>query len=270
MRTVGDHRHFSRVIVVGILASSCSYWVSSPEQMGDSTYFTYTERFGYAAMGAVPRADFFGEIRGVGPGAGVTVYLPPPASAETVMAIAAAAVVAPLWVLEAAAGGDGSVTTDIATTVFEDGLGISVEKAVDPREFRTGLQGALSDITRNVLTDVSFDLSFTVTEHEDLEHGGYLQYSGLLAGVRAAGGRYHQPRVYVAGGIGWYSFNYDNRPNAYVFGPYASVGAELFNRMRTMCLGVEYRAHFYFGEDSTGVPVDGGVGQASILGGFYW
>ena len=215
----------------------------------------------------VAHSDFFGEIRGVGPGQGMTLYLPGMAAVQTVMALGTTAViVVPFAAIEAASGGDGSATGQL----FGDLFGDLLEEFVTPETIQSGFDGALADVTRNVLTDLSFDLSFTMTEHEDLEHGGYLHYSGLLAGVRGAGARERIPRVYIAGGIGWYSFNYDNRPNAYVFGPYASVGAEFFNPAGWMCLGVEYRAHFYFGEDSTGVPVDGGVGQTSILAGFYW
>ena len=133
-------------------------------------------------------------------------------------------------------------------------------EAMDTREHaRNSFEGVLKDATLNVVSDVSFDLAFTFTQHEDLDRGGALSYAAILLGVRAAGARDRVPRVYCTGGLGWYSFNYDNRPNAFVLGPYAGLGAEFFGASESVSLGIEYCAHFYFGDDSSGVPVAGSI-----------
>lgn len=262
----GPRRRLAITCTVLLCLLPGCYWIGEPVTVGEYTSVAYKDRFGYVAVGPIVDAQFFGEIDGVGPGRGFTIYIPPLATVETVIAIGVATAVAlPILAIESQ-GGDGSATGAVFGGVF-DGM----TEAMDTREHaRSGFEGALKDATLNVVSDLSFDLAFAFTRHDDLDRGGGLSYAAILLGVRAAGARDRVPRIYLTGGLGWYSFNYDNRPNAFVLGPYAGLGAELFGGSERVSLGLEYCAHFYFGADSTGVPVDGGLGQLSALITCYW
>ena len=200
--------------------------------------------FGYASLGAVVHADFFGQIKGLDSGSGFTVTVPPLAPAVFVFyAIAVADV------LE---GGDGAGFDLLADAAGEEA-------------FTSGFR----DPTRRYISDFSIDLSFATSRHQDRDFGGSLDYWSILLGVRLAGPRRYVPRYYFSGGLGWYSFDYDNRPNAGVPGPYWGAGLELFHGPH-LALGVDYKFHYYFGDDDAGVPVDGGARQLGVLMSFYW
>ncbi len=227
-----------------------------------------TDRFGYCAVGVIPYSHFFGNVRGLSPGEGVTIYFPPLVPVQYAAVFAAAAVVAaPLAALEAAFTGEVS---EDSVELFHEAAGELAEEIITPESTRSGFEGALSDVTYDILSDFSFDMALNISRHTDDDYGGALNYTGLLLGVRLAGPRRYVPRYYVCGGLGWYWFDYENRPDASVPGPYAGVGAEFFTPGDPMAFGIEYRANFYFGDDEAGVPVDGGQGQLSALLAFYW
>ena len=52
-------------------------------------------------------------------------------------------------------------------------------------------------------------------------------------------------------------------------GPYWGLGLEFFFD-ENAAFGVEYRMHFYFGDDQAGVPVDGGHRQVAVSVAAYW
>ncbi len=227
-----------------------------------------TDRFGYSAVGVIPYSHFFGNVRGLSPGEGVTIYFPPLVPVQYVGVFAVAAVVTlPLAALEAALTGE--VSEDSVQLFQETAEGL-VEEMITLESTRSGFGGALSDVTYDILSDFSFDMAINFSRHTDDDYGGALNYTGILLGVRLAGPRRYVPRYYVCGGLGWYWFDFDNRPDASVPGPYVGVGAEFFTPGDAMVLGIEYRANFYFGDDEAGDPVDGGQGQLSLLLASYW
>jgi hypothetical protein len=230
-----------------------------------------TGRFGYCAVGVIPYSHFFGNVRGLSPGEGVTIYFPPLVPVQYVAVFAAAAIVAaPMAVLEAALSGGEIPEDGVSAQIFEEAVEGLAEEMITPESTRSGFEGALSDVTYDILSDFSFDMAINFSRHTDDDYGGALNYTGLLLGVRLAGPRRHLPRYYVCGGLGWYWFEFENRPDASVPGPYVGVGAEFFTPGDRMALGIEYRANFYFGDDKAGDPVDGGQGQLLVLLASYW
>ena len=200
--------------------------------------------FGYASIGPVVHADFFGEIKGLEPGRGFTVTVPPFAPAVFVFYAIA--------VVDVLEGGDGAGFDILADAVGEEA-------------FTSGFR----DPSRRYISDFSIDLSLAGSRHEDRDFGGSLDYRCILLGVRLGGPRRYIPRYYFSGGLGWFDFDYDNRPDAGVAGPYWGVGLELFHGPN-LALGVDYKAHYYFGNDDEGEPVDGGARHLAVVMSFYW
>jgi hypothetical protein len=197
--------------------------------------------FGRASIGAVVRADFFGKIDGLGSGTGFSIDLPP--FAPVALALAC---------VDIAAAFEGANNTAFSSIAGEEVW-----------------QSGISDPTRYVVSDFSMDFSFSRTTHRDLYFGGGLDYTSVMLGVRLAGPRRYVPRYYITGGWGWYDFAYDARPDAGVTGPYVGAGLEVLPN-RSLSLAVDYKAHFYFGDDDDGVPVDGGARQLAVTVGLYW
>ncbi len=196
--------------------------------------------FGRASIGAVVRADFFGNVDGLGSGTGFSIDLPP--FAPVALAL---------------------TCIDIAAAL--DGVDVGLSYAVGPEVWQSGI----SDPTRYVVSDFSMDFSFSRTTHRDLAFGGGLDYTSVMLGVRLAGPRRYVPRYYITGGWGWYDFDYDARTDADVHGPYVGAGLEVLPT-RALSIALDYKAHFYFGDDDAGVPVDGGARQLAVTMGLYW
>lgn len=202
--------------------------------------------FGYLSIGAIARADFFGNVDGLEPGTGGTVTFP---LSEGVLAVAAVTVL----LVAAAVAAEGEL--DLS------GLG-------GPSREGTWDSG-ISDPSRVVISECSFDFTMSRTWHEDKLFGGQLDYFAFLLGMRLGGPRRYVPRYYFSGGYGFYSFGYDNRPDARVTGPYVGGGLEVFADPG-MTLGLDYKVHYYFGDDEEGDPVDGACGQLSANITWYW
>jgi hypothetical protein len=196
--------------------------------------------FGRASIGAVVQADFFGKVDGIGDGTGFAIDLPPFAPVALVL-------------------------TGIDIAVALEGGNMGVSYMVGEEAWQSGF----SDPTRYVVSDFSMDFGFSLTTHDDEAFGGKLDYTSVMLGVRLAGPRRYVPRYYLTGGWGWYDFDFDSRPDADVHGPYAGAGLEVMPN-RNLSLAVDYKAHFYFGEDDMGVPMDGGARQVAVTMGLYW
>ncbi len=197
--------------------------------------------FGYISAGFIARADFHGEINGIEPGTGGTVtFTLAPGILVGFLAIAAAL----------AAGGAPS---GLALGGPEGGMWDS----------------GFSDPERVVISEFSVDFTFSGTHHRDRDYGGSLDYSAFLLGVRLGGPRRYSPRYYFTGGWGVYGFNYDNRPDAHVHGPYIGGGLEIFADP-SVTVGVDYKAHYFIGDDDAGVLVDGFAGQLALVLPGYW
>jgi len=207
------------------------------------------EGFGSFSLGYVARADFLGNVDGLDHGSGFTTTVP---LSRGMLAVAAVTV---LLVAVAAAAGDGT-GIDIGSPGAGD---------VDPSFWHSGV----SDQSREVISDLSFDFTFSRTWYEDELYGGELDYFAFLLGLRLGGPRRYRPRYYFTGGYGYYSFGYDNRPDARVTGPYVGGGLEWFPEP-DVALNIDYKVHYYFGDDDLGVPVDGACGQLSAQIAWYW
>ncbi|MHC5054847.1 MAG: outer membrane protein [Planctomycetota bacterium] len=196
--------------------------------------------FGRASIGAVVHADFFGKVDGLDPGTGFSIDLPP--FAPVALAL---------------------TCIDIAAAL--EGVDVGLSYAVGPEVWQSGV----SDPTRYVVSDFSMDFSFSLTTHDDEASGGKLDYTSLMVGVRLAGPRRYVPRYYLTGGWGWYDFDFDSRPDADVHGPYAGAGLEIMPS-RNLSVALDFKAHFYFGDDDAGVAMDGGARQVAVTMGLYW
>ena len=204
-----------------------------------------TEGFGYVSAGYVARADLYGEIDGIEPGTGWTVTLPLAPGTLYV------ALVAVLVLAAAEGGGDLSGLDFVAGSdevIWHSGMS-------DPRHF--------------VISELSFDLTFSTSRHRDSQEGGSLDYSAFLVGMRLGGPRRYVPRYYFTGGWGWYGFRYDERTEAHVTGPYMGGGLELFADPR-ITFGVDYKVHYCLGEDEDDEPVDAAMGLLTANVTWYW
>jgi len=204
------------------------------------------EGFGYFSAGVVARADLYGEIDGIEPGTGWTATLP---LAPGTLYVALVAVI----VVAAAEGVDLS-----GVPSFDSGT-------LDEEDWHSGM----SDPARIVISELSFDFTFTGTHHRDSLEGGDLDYFAFLVGMRLGGPRRYVPRYYGSAGWGWYAFRYGNRTNADVHGPYIGGGLELFANPG-FTAGLDYKVHYYLGDDDEGDPVEGACGQASVNFTWYW
>ena len=216
--------------------------------------------FGYIALGYTAYADFFGNVTGLEPGTGLTVTVPPLVPASFVLAAGAVAWDA-MMLCAAAEGGGGDVPL------------------IDPAAVLAGCAEAggflagVADPSRHIISEFSMDLSYSWSTHRDRTAGGELTYQALLLGVRLGGPRQYVPRYYICGGYGYFVFDYEAAPparyDAYVGGPYWGAGLELFPGPNAS-LGIEFKMHFYFGDDESGTPVDGGYRQLALLMTMYW
>ncbi|MHC4506725.1 MAG: hypothetical protein ACYTFI_25830 [Planctomycetota bacterium] len=201
------------------------------------------EGFGYLSAGYVARADLYGEIDGIEPGSGWTTTLP---LAPGTLYVALVAVV-----VVAAASGDGGGGDLQALDLLDlDGL--------DEGTWHSGM----SDPRHVVVSELSFDLTFSTSRHRDSQEGGSLDYTAVLVGMRLGGPRRYVPRYYFTGGWGWYGFRYDERTEAHVRGPYVGGGLELFADP-WVALGLDYKVHYCLGEDEDDEPVDAAMGLFS-------
>ncbi len=211
-----------------------------------------TEGFGSFSLGYVSRADFYGNVDGLEPGKGFTTTVP---LAKGLLAVAAVTV---LLVAVAAAASAGGGDLDLSGLGGGGGGG-------DPTMWHSGV----ADQSREIISDLSFDFTLSRTWFRDELFGGELDYFAFLVGMRLGGPRRYVPRYYFTGGYGVYSFGYDNRPDARVTGPYVGGGIEFFPESN-VALGLDYKVHYYFGDDDAGVPVDGACGQLSAQVTWYW
>lgn len=204
--------------------------------------------FGYFSPGFIARSDFYGEFDGIEAGTGGTVTFP---LAPGILYVALVAVLL-------AAAAEGGADLDLSGLDIGSGGG-------DGQVWHSGF----SDPSNVLLSELSFDFTFSGTRHRDNLLGGHLNYQSFLLGMRIGGPRRYVPRYYFSGGWGWYGFQYDNRPDAHVSGPYVGGGLELFVDPH-FAVGLDYKGHYYFGDDKAGKPVDGACGQLSANITFYW
>jgi hypothetical protein len=240
--------------------------------------------FGYASLGVTAYADFFGEIAGVSPGPGFSVNFPL-APGPVLVAGAAALTIA---AVASDRGGGGDIRIDIGDWVggpsYSGGTpgagGVAAPAppgvpTAGPPGWRIAPDawvwsaGLLDDRRNGLVSDVAFDVTISASGHEDSAAGGSLQYLALLVGARLGGSHAFIPRAYLTGGVGAFSFVYSSRPDANVWGPYVGCGLEWFAGTGA-ALALDYKAHFYFGEDASGIPVDGGAHVVSALVSWYW
>jgi hypothetical protein len=244
-----------------VLVLGGCYTTQAPD-VTDGVYSTrYSKPFGHVSAGIVPYTSFFGGIEGVDSGMGFSCYMPPLLPVQTVGLVGY--VLAPVVAVGAIIAGEG----DTAAAVLDSWDDFGVLASIDPR---AGQHDALRDVTKNVLSDVSMDLGLSVTLHEDLLYGGELVCTSVLLGARFAGPRERRPRVYVCGGFGLYWFDFENRPDATVPGPYAAIGVEHLSARSNTALGLEVRGTLFTGRDDDGATIDGGSVQAIADVGFYW
>lgn len=216
--------------------------------------------FGYVGLGYTAYADFFGQIKGLEPGAGFTVTVPPFMPAAFVLAGAAVAWDIAMLCAAAESGSNDIPLIDPAAVLAE---------CADAGGFLAGV----ADPSRHIISEFSIDLSYSCSTHHDNDAGGELTYQAILLGIRLGGPRQYVPRYYLCGGYGYFIFDYEADPpsryDAYVWGPYWGFGLEIFPGP-SVSLGFEFKMHFYFGEDESGKPVDGGHRQIAACMTMYW
>jgi len=243
--------------VAALIFSGCMHAVPCETRDGDYVrrFVPQTpESFGCLSAGAIVHADFYGNVDGLGPGHGGTLTFP--LSEGVVTTAAVVVIVAAVAVALADGGGDLSGLGDFVSAAGD---------GCDADDWHSGF----GDPTREIISELSFDFTFSGTRHQDRAFGGKLDYFAFLLGMRLGGPRRYRPRYYLSGGWGVYSFNYDNRPYARVTGPYVGGGLELFPNP-DVALGLDYKVHYYFGDDDAGVPVDGACGQFAAQVTWYW
>jgi hypothetical protein len=214
-----------------------------------TTQPSYAERsggFGYVGAGYIVDSSFFGNVDGVKSGHGATLTVP--LAPGTFGVVAATALVAAMVAL------DCDANLDIGDSWLDD-----------PEAWNCGY----SEPGQKIISEFSVDLTFSGSRHEDELYGGNMDYFASLVGVKFGAPRHYFPRYYLTGGMGIYAFDYDRRPDAVVTGPYAGAGLELFTDP-ALSLAVDYRAHFYSGEDDAGAAIDGGTKQISLVMSCHW
>ncbi len=232
---------------VSTLAAGC-YSVQPPPREPEYQVLAGPQRleggFGYLSYEHVAYADFFGEVKGLELGTGTSITLP-----------------IPPWlfvfgVLIVLSEGDIDLS------------GIEIDIEGDPADVWAS---GWVDAKRYVVSEFSMDVTVSPGRHRDLLEGGSLDYSALLLGVRLAGPRWRVPRYYVSGGYGWYAFDYSApaRADAHLGGPYLGLGLELF-LAEHLSVALDYKMHFYFGEDLAGDLVDGGYRQVGVQLSLNW
>ena len=206
--------------------------------------------FGYLSGGVVARSEFFGDVKGVEPGTGLTFTVPPLAPATFALTT--------VVVLGLAGGGDGEVF----------GLyGVMGEPAI--------WTSGVSDASKEIISDLSFDLNFSWSDHHDATYNDTMSFTAVSLGARIGGARRWIPRFYFCGGWGWYGLDFEApaRTDAYPSGPYWAAGAEFFVNGAPGAygaLGIEYREHYFLGDDTAGNPIEGGCRQLCLQISAYW
>jgi len=219
-------------------------------------------RFGRIGVGVVAHSGFFGGVKGVSSGTGVVIDVPPLVPViSAIYLLGTVAVAVPLFIAEGSVGGDGSFAREVVGDVSA-GL---AESVLTPEALGHGLEFP----ERRYISEFSLDASYAGTWHHDRAFGGDLEYSAFLIGVRFGGPRRYVPRYYVCGGFGWFDFDYDNRPNASLPGPYVGGGLEVFPN-ESLSLALDWRGHFFFGDDDARARVEGGASQTSLVFSWYW
>jgi hypothetical protein len=285
---------FPKLVVLAVLAAAAPGCVLlvPPELYASKEQAKWYRGFGYASVGFTAYADFFGEIHDVSPGVGFSANFPL-APGPILVAGAAALVVA-----AAATGNDNDIRLDFGSGRGDFRLGTSgrgvdvhldignlggvipgspppVEAPPGPPGWRitpdawVWSAGLLDDRRKGLVSDAAFDVTISGSFHKDSATGGTLDYWAFLIGVRLGGSHAFIPRAYLTGGVGAFSFVYSSRPDANVWGPYVGCGLEWFAGPGS-AVALDYKAHFYFGEDTVGVPVDGGASLVSALFSWYW
>ena len=202
------------------------------------------ERFGRVGVGAVCHASFFGKVEGLSSGSGIVFDIPPLVPINTVTYL--------IW---AGLGGSPEAIEDLRKQLLDPSV----------------LQDSVSFPYRRYVSDFALDFSGSDTSHRDEAFGGELDYTALMIGARLGGPRYRVPRYYLRGGFGWFDFEYDNRPDAGVPGAYVGAGLEsFFEDYEGLSVALDWRGHFFFGDDDAGAPVDGGASQTSLVLSWYW
>ncbi len=205
--------------LAAFLAAGCPSTVPYETRDGDYVRRVVPEtpaRFGSFSMGIIPRADFYGNIDGLGPGHGATATFP---LSEGVVVTAIVVVVVAAIAVAIAEGGGG----DLGGLGGDWGSG-----NWDIDSWHSGL----GDPSREIISELSFDFTFSGARHQDLLAGGKLDYFAFLLGMRLGGPRRYVPRYYLSGGWGVYSFNYDNRPYARVTGAVCGRRARVVSAAR--------------------------------------
>lgn len=200
--------------------------------------------FGYLSYERVVYADFFGEIKDLEPGTGSSITLP-----------------LPPWLF----------VFGVLVVLTEGDIDLSgIEMVVEGGDPADVWASGWADAKRYVVSEFSLDVTFSQSRHSD-PPGDRLDYSALLLGVRLAGPRWRVPRYYVSGGYGWYAFDYSSpaRADANIGGPYLGLGIELF-LTEHISAALDYKMHFYFGEDLLGVLVDGGYRKVGLQLSLNW
>jgi len=219
----------------GLLLLVCA---SGCTQLAEDYLLDWEHGIGYISAGAVVHSRFAGDEKGIEPGTGWSITMPPllPISGIGVCAVAA---------IEMEGGGDGSLTTGLA-----------------PILVAPGLVAGVSDQDRHLVSEFSIDLTFSESWHDDVDFGGRVNYESWLLGFRASGPERYTPSYSFTAGWGWHRLESDSRPDAKAEGPYLGAALQVF-LCREVRVMAEMRRHF-FTTDIRGDPPADGAWQAVI------
>ena len=205
--------------------------------------------FGYVSGGWIAYADFSDGLTGVEPGTGYTVTIPP---------LVPVAVLCSVFELFGNAysviSGEGDVTW-----VSDDFW------RWDPSHMC-----GVTDPSASPVCEVSVDLTFSRSHHEDQAHGGSLTHNSILLGIRAAA-RTRHVRGYLSTGCGRHSLHPTGaRPRVKgAWGPYVGLGLEVLAG-RNLALGVDAKGLLFSGRDVAGGRARATARQIAVSATVYW
>jgi hypothetical protein len=185
---------------------------------------------GYASLGGVLQTNFAGNEKGIEPGSGWSITMPP------LLPVSIAALQA------------GTVGGDPA-------------QALNAILSASAVSG-VADQSRVLVSEASLDVTFSESWHRDADFGGHIEYESWLLGVRFGGPERYVPSYSFSGGWGWHKFECDSRPNASAEGPYLGAALQFFI-VREVRIIAELRRHF-FTADIVGDPPRDGAWQGVI------
>lgn len=234
---------------------------------------TLSHKFRYFSIDAIASARFHNGPSGLNSGAGISISVPPflpVGTAITALGTVGGGVVGVFSgeYIDIPAGDDNPLAA--AAAVINTGLvvgnfGVGAAQGLEATGKTVLKPEMLTHGVRNknsYISDISVDLSYSFTRHEDTL-GDFLNYHSILLGAKLASPAWLVPKYYARGGVGMHYFWFSDRPDFSTPGLFAALGFE-FQASGTETLGIEYMTHYYVGQDTADIPSGSGLNQWSF------